>query len=260
MRKPSSLRSPRGSSVRSRAIESPSASELSPRTARRLAGASPCRRPAVGVFARRRHLGAVAALHLLAGDRLGDQDGAAEDRGDGEHRADDPRGGAAVDPGLVHRDVALALRDQPAVDRQGGEEGDEEREGERAPEEDVPEAGVHRAGDRGHERVVDDLHDRDREGVGGERDRDHGPEREPRPQQRQAGQRVAEEEGERDRERDRPQVAEPERGADRHPGDLADRTAGEAVEGGADGDAGEGAALGRHLVVVVVVIAHGAEM
>ena len=50
--------------------------------------------------------------------------------------------------------------------------------------------------------VVDDLHRRDAQGVGGERDRDDGGEREPGAQQRQARQRVAEEEGERDREHD----------------------------------------------------------
>ena len=89
--------------------------------------------------------------------------------------------------------------------------------------------------------VVDDLHRRDRERVRGQRDRDHGGEREARLQQRQAGQRVAEEEGEGDGQDDRREVREPERRADRHPGDLADRAAGEAVQRGADGDAGQGA-------------------
>ena len=71
--------------------------------------------------------------------------------------------------------------------------GDDEGEGEAAPEEEVAEAGVQRAGDDEDDQVVDDLHRRDAEGVGGERDRDHGRQRQAGPQQREAGQRVAEE-------------------------------------------------------------------
>ena len=62
--------------------------------------------------------------------------------------------------------------------------------------------------------VVDDLHGRDAERVRGERDRDHRAEREPRAQQGQAGQRVAEEERQADGERDRARLREAERGAD----------------------------------------------
>ena len=112
--------------------------------------------------------------------------------------------------------------------------------------------GLHRPGDRDHDRVVDDLHRRDAERVGGEGDRDHRRQRQSGAQQRQAGQGVAEEEGEADGEGDGPQVGEAERGPDRHPGDLADRAAGEAVQGGADGDGGERRPLGRQRVVMAV--------
>ena len=108
-----------------------------------------------------------------------------------------------------------------------------------------------RAGDEQHDRVVDDLHGRDRERVGGERDRHHHREREPGAQQRDAGQRVAERKREHDRERDRGEVREAERGGDGHPRDLADRTPGEAVKRGADRDAGERRAPGGDLVMVV---------
>ena len=64
--------------------------------------------------------------------------------------------------------------------------------------------------------------------------------------------RVAEDEGEGDREGDGRQVREAGRGADRHPGDLADRAAGQAVQGRGDRDAGQRAPLGRHRVVMVV--------
>ena len=87
--------------------------------------------------------------------------------------------------------------------------------------------------------------------VGGERDRDHRAERRARPQQRDARQHVAEEERERDRERDRAPFGEPERGAEDHPEHLADRTAGEAVQGGADRERGERGALARRLVLIV---------
>ena len=140
----------------------------------------------------------------------------------------------------------LAAGDQVAVDGDREDGGDGQGEAEAAPEEEVAEAGVHRAGDGEDDEVVDDLHGGDAERVGGERDRDHGAEGEARPEQRQAGQPIAEDEGEGDREQDGAEVREARGGADRHAGDLADRAAGQAVQGGGDRDPGEGARPGRH--------------
>ena len=47
---------------------------------------------------------------------------------------------------FVHDGVAVSARDQPAVDRDGECEGDEEAEGEARPEEPVAEAGGDRSG------------------------------------------------------------------------------------------------------------------
>ena len=61
--------------------------------------------------------------------------------------------------------------------------------------------------------------------------------------------RVAEQKREHDRQPDGPPVGESERGADHHPGDLTESAAGEAVQGGAQGDGTERTALGRQLMV-----------
>ena len=71
-------------------------------------------------------------------------------------------------------------------------------------------------------------------------------------QQRQGRERVAEEERQRDRERDGGAVGPPERGADDHAEDLADRTAGEAVQRRAEGDAQS--RLGAVLVSRVMIV------
>ena len=70
----------------------------------------------------------------------------------------------------VHDGVALAAGDQPAVDRERDRSGDQQRDGEAAPEEEVRQPRFHRARDQEHDRVVDDLHHGDGDGVGGERD------------------------------------------------------------------------------------------
>ena len=75
----------------------------------------------------------------------------------------------------------------------------------------------------------------------------------PGAQQRQAGQRVAEQERERDGERDRAPLREPERGPDHHAHDLADRAPCEAVQRRAQSDRVERAAGRRQLVVMMVV-------
>jgi hypothetical protein len=63
-----------------------------------------------------------------------------------------------VDPGLVHDRVALAARDQPAVDGHGDGAGHDEREGEAAPEQQLAEAGLHRARHHEDDTVVDGVH------------------------------------------------------------------------------------------------------
>ena len=110
--------------------------------------------------------------------------------------------------------------------------------GEAAPEEHVVEAGLHRAGDGemialSTISIVAMLSVSEASAIGmTARQRQAGP------QQRQAGERVAEEEGERHGERDRAEVGEPERGADDHADDLADRAAGQAMQRRAERDAG----------------------
>ena len=98
----------------------------------------------------------------------------------------DARVRAAVDAGRVDRRVALAAGDEPAVERVREHPGHHERDRERAPEEEVVEAGLHGAGDREHDPVVDDLHHRDARRVRGERDRDDDAERQAGAEQRQA--------------------------------------------------------------------------
>jgi hypothetical protein len=135
---------------------------------------------------------AVAPAVTVGGDRLRDQDGGAEDG----RRAGDERDQASREVGmvaaLVEHGVPLPAGDQPAVDRERHDARHDERDGQGAPEQHVADAGVHGAGDGEHERVVHDLHDRDAEGVGGERDRNDGGERQAGAQQRQARERVAE--------------------------------------------------------------------
>src|SRR5262245_23812893 len=132
---------------------------------------------------------------------------------------------------LVHDRVAAAARDQPAVDGERGEERDHEREGETPPEERVAESGGESARHDEDEGVVDDLHRRDRQRVGGEREAGGAPPGHVRAENRPERERVAEDERERDGDRNRRGVSPAEAGRDDHPEHLADRTAGEAVGG-----------------------------
>ena len=195
---------------------------------------------------------AAVVARIVPGDGVGDKDSRAEHEG---HRGDDPDGArrrAAVDAGLVHHRMALSAGDQVAVDRHRDHAGDDQRERERAPEEHIVQAGVHRAGNDHHDEVVDDLHRRDAQRVRRESDGDDGAQRQARPKQRQGRQAVTEQERQRDGQRDGGEVRETQRGADRHAGDFADRAAGQAVQGGRDGDARKRSTRGRHLVVVGV--------
>ena len=64
--------------------------------------------------------------------------------------------------------VAAAADDQRAVDRDGDGEGQRQRDGQAPPEAAVGQAGGHRARDGQHGPVVHDLHDGDRDAVGGQ--------------------------------------------------------------------------------------------
>jgi cytochrome P450 len=98
-------------------------------------------------------------------ERLGAQHDAPEQERQHRDRRHHRDRRAAVDAGLVHHRVALAARDQPAVDRHRDDARDRQREREAAPEQQVAEPGVHRAGDEQHDRVVDHLHRRDAQRV-----------------------------------------------------------------------------------------------
>ncbi len=166
---------------------------------------------------------------------------------------DEPGRRTTVDPGLVNHRVPLPAGDQIAVHRYCDSSGDHEGERKAAPEQQVAKAGVHRPRDHYEDEVVDDLHRGDAERVGGQRDRNHRSKGQPGPQERQAGKAVAEHECQGDGQDDRRQVRKAESGPDRHAGDLPERTAGQAVQGRADGHARERSTRGRHLVVMVCV-------
>ena len=104
---------------------------------------------------------------------------------------------------LVRQGVALAAGQQVVVDRVGREEGRDERDRHADPEDRIDQARVHRAGDDGHDEVVDDLHREDRDGVGGQDEPQRCTEGQTAAQQGQARERVAEEEGQGDRQGDR---------------------------------------------------------
>ena len=95
----------------------------------------------------------------------------------------------------------------------------------------VGEPGLHRAGDDEEDRVVDDLHHGDREGVRSERDRQGRPRgwRAPTEEVGRPRERITEEEGQRDCEDNRLEVAPAERRADHDTENLADRAPGQAV-------------------------------
>jgi hypothetical protein len=163
--------------------------------------------------------------------------------------------------------VALAAADQPLVDGCGDQERDGEGEGQRAPEQSVRQVGLHRAGDEEQHAVVDDLHDGDGQGVGGQRDSDRRLQAEARPGDGPEGQGVAEEERQRDGQHHGRGVVPAEGGADDHAEHLPDGAAGEAVQRRLHGHApphralpvvgvavGSGVRLFRHPVVVLVVM------
>jgi hypothetical protein len=133
--------------------------------------------------------------------------------------------------------MALPPLDQRAVHEERRPPGDGERDRKRRPEEEVANAGIQRAGPDEEHGVVDDLHRRDRERVGDERDADRSGEGSPCTEQRNQRQQVAEEEREQDREGNRRRVAPAPPGREHHAEDLSDPAPGEAVVRRADCEA-----------------------
>ena len=109
---------------------------------------------------------------------------------------------------------------------------DEERHRQAGPEQRIRDRRVHRPGDGQDDRVVDDLHDRDRHGVGGEGEAHRRTDRHAGAQQRPQGQGVSEDEGQHDGQHDRREVMPPELRRDDEAEDLADPATGEAMDGG----------------------------
>ena len=193
----------------------------------------------------------------------GDQDGHQRARGEGRDEAPCAAHLAGVAVVLVQQSVALAPREQPPVDGVRREEGGGERDRHPEPEDDVDQPGVHRPGDQRHDDVVDDLHGRDRQRVGGQDDAERRTDAETGLEQRQGRERVAEDEGQRHRQDDRPAGAQPDGGADHQAEDLADGAAGEAVQGGADrhrAGAGPGVVVLVLVRILVVVLRLGHEV
>jgi hypothetical protein len=145
---------------------------------------------------------------------------------------------------LVDESVALAPGEQVAVDRERGKEGDGECECEASPEEQAVEACLHGTRHRNDSRVVDDLHDRDRQGVGGERDTDRPAKRYASTEERRQRQPVAEEEGEPDGQSDRRDRLPSECACDHEAEDLADGAPREAVQGRRQCETVDAAVLG----------------
>jgi len=86
----------------------------------------------------------------------------------------------------------LPSSDQPAIERQCEREGDDQADSKAAPEERVAEARVDRAGDEQDERVVDDLHYRDRRRIGRKRNGKRAAERNAGSKHRADRERIAE--------------------------------------------------------------------
>src|SRR5262245_36913807 len=135
--------------------------------------------------------------------------------------------------------MPTAAGDQRPVDGERCPERDEQTDAEAPPEEEVAEPRLHRARHHEDEAVVDDLHHRDRHGVGGERDPRRPAERHPAGHERPQGEQVAEEERENDGESDRRDVAPAECRGDGQAEDLADRAACQAVPGRSERDSVE---------------------
>ena len=123
-------------------------------------------------------------------------------------RADEARRRSAVDAGLVDDGVALAAGDEPAVDRDGEGDGDDQREASAAPEQQLPSPASIAPGtatmialSTSSIVAIENVSEASAIGMTAASAR-------PGAQQRQAGQPVAEEERQRDRQDDRAAVFE----------------------------------------------------
>ncbi len=160
--------------------------------------------------------------------------------------------------------VTLAATDHPLVERSGDQEGHGEAAQQRAPEQRLAQVGVHRPRREGDDRVVDQFHHRDRDGVSGQRHLDRSLEVQAGPQDGEQRERVAEEECQPDRQRHGRDVAPQQGRADRHTGDLADGAPGQAVQGRlrrpTPGRSGRPAAVAFTVGMTLVrgVVVHGA--
>src|SRR6266513_319432 len=137
----------------------------------------------------------------------------------------------------VHHRVAETTRDEPTIDGERRNEREREREREASPEQDVAESSIHRSRHGEDHDVVDDLHRRDRERFGGERDAGRAKQRHPRTQERYERQAVAEDIREDDPENEARSVPEAEKRRAAEPEHLADAAAREAVDRGLEREA-----------------------
>src|SRR6186713_2210589 len=95
----------------------------------------------------------------------------------------------------VHDGVTPPPRDEPSIHWNGDHKGDDEAKEQAPPEEAFREPGCHGTRHDEDERVVDQLHRRDRDRIGGDREACCTPERNASSQDRAQSERVAEEEG-----------------------------------------------------------------
>ena len=108
---------------------------------------------------------------------------------------------------VVHDGVAPPAGDQVAVDRDGDDEGDSEAEASAPQNSQLARPASIAPGISDQDQVVDDLHDRDREGVRGQGNRHRGGEARVRREDGADRQGVAEDERQGDGKDDRGQVA-----------------------------------------------------
>jgi hypothetical protein len=94
----------------------------------------------------------------------------------------------------VQDGVALAATDHRPVHRRCDQERHGQGTRQRCPEQSARQAGVQGAGDGEHHRVVEQFHDRDRDGIGRQGDPERGAQADARTQHPAHGQAVAEDE------------------------------------------------------------------
>jgi hypothetical protein len=124
---------------------------------------------------------------------------------------------------LMHDRMSLAAGDHPPVQRGGEYERHRQGSGQGRPEKHAGQTSVYRAGDSQDERVVEQLHDGDGNGVGGEGNSQSGTETDPSAQHAAHRQPVPKDERQRDGQDDGSGVVQAQRRAKDHAKDLTDR-------------------------------------